>query len=161
MKLFQPIRHSFLSGRMVAVAAAAVLTAACVAASDAAVPAAGGEPEFCPRPPPGSDVPEPRDLRSHGGVLALELTIRNTRQPDGSVRYCYLMPDGSQSPTLRLQRGDLLILRLKNGLKAPGTTSAESAVRAPVDACSSGEMSPTATNLHFHGLSVPPVCHQD
>src|SRR5580704_18215914 len=22
-------------------------------------------------------------------------------------------------------------------------------------------MSPTATNLHFHGLSVPPVCHQD
>jgi FtsP/CotA-like multicopper oxidase with cupredoxin domain len=161
MKLFQPIRHSFLSGRMVAVAAAAVLTGACVGASDAAVPATGGEPEFCPRPPPGSDVPEPRDLRSHGGVLALELTIRNTRQADGSVRYCYLMPDGSQSPTLRLQHGDLLILRLKNGLKAPGTTTAESAVRAPVDACSSGEMSPTATNLHFHGLSVPPVCHQD
>ena len=27
--------------------------------------------------------------------------------------------------------------------------------------CTSGIMSPVSTNLHFHGLTIPPVCHQD
>jgi FtsP/CotA-like multicopper oxidase with cupredoxin domain len=27
--------------------------------------------------------------------------------------------------------------------------------------CSSGIMSPVSTNLHFHGLTIPPTCHQD
>ena len=27
--------------------------------------------------------------------------------------------------------------------------------------CAGSEMTPDATNLHFHGLTVPPVCHQD
>ena len=27
--------------------------------------------------------------------------------------------------------------------------------------CESGAMTPVSTNLHFHGLTVPPVCHQD
>jgi FtsP/CotA-like multicopper oxidase with cupredoxin domain len=29
------------------------------------------------------------------------------------------------------------------------------------DPCTSGTMSAVSTNLHFHGLTVPPVCHQD
>ena len=29
------------------------------------------------------------------------------------------------------------------------------------DPCESGAMTPVSTNLHFHGLTVPPVCHQD
>jgi len=29
------------------------------------------------------------------------------------------------------------------------------------DPCTSGLMSPTSTNLHFHGLTIPPVCHED
>jgi len=29
------------------------------------------------------------------------------------------------------------------------------------DACASGQMTATSTNLHFHGLTVPAVCHQD
>jgi FtsP/CotA-like multicopper oxidase with cupredoxin domain len=29
------------------------------------------------------------------------------------------------------------------------------------DPCTSGVMAATATNLHFHGLTMPPVCHQD
>ena len=27
--------------------------------------------------------------------------------------------------------------------------------------CAGGEMTPEATNIHFHGLNIPPVCHQD
>jgi FtsP/CotA-like multicopper oxidase with cupredoxin domain len=29
------------------------------------------------------------------------------------------------------------------------------------DPCASGIMSAVSTNLHFHGLTIPPVCHQD
>ena len=145
------------------------------------------EREFCPRPPPGSEVPEPQDLRSQNGVLQVDLTVRNERAPDGTTRYCYVLPDGSQSPTLRLHPNDLLILRLKNALQdaAPPTAgsransdpsagpppAATSGVynlmhhHAPApahsDPCTNGAMTSTSANLHFHGLLVPPVCHQD
>jgi FtsP/CotA-like multicopper oxidase with cupredoxin domain len=114
-------------------------------------------------------VPEPRDLRSRNGVLRLELTMRNHRELDGSTRYCYLLADGTPSPTLRLHPGDLLILRLKNDLSDAGSTAATPMpmpVPVPVprvssDPCLSGAMAVTSTNLHFHGLTVPPLCHQD
>src|ERR1700683_5322649 len=57
--------------------------------------------DTCPRPEPGSAVPEARDLHSTAGVLQLDLSVHNVKEPDGSVRYCYLLGDGTQSPTLR------------------------------------------------------------
>jgi len=125
----------------------------------------------CSRPAPGSAVPEPEDLRSENGVLKLDLTIRNHQEPDGSSRYCYLLPDGSQSPTLRVHPGDLLVLHLKNELTElePALTDAAQRDGGPMcttkpkssDPCSSGAMTAISTNLHFHGLTLPPVCHQD
>jgi FtsP/CotA-like multicopper oxidase with cupredoxin domain len=146
----------------------------------------------CPRPAPGSTVPEPEDLRSVNGALKVDLTVRNFREKDGSTRYCYLLADGNQSPTLRLHPGDLLILHLKNELTAyedsgastgaasVATGGASLAITPPTSSpanpnhahthgnsaggsepCASGVMSLTSTNLHFHGLTVPPVCHQD
>ena len=127
----------------------------------------------CIRPAPGSAVPEARDLRSEHGVLKLDLQIRNQREPDGSVRYCYRLADGTESPTLRLRPGDLLILRLKNQLEDPDKSGQQAHDSAhshdthsmhgakPSDPCSSGAMTAVSTNLHFHGLTVPPLCHQD
>jgi FtsP/CotA-like multicopper oxidase with cupredoxin domain len=129
--------------------------------------------ELCARPVAGSAIPEPEDLRSQNGVLAVDLTVKNKREKDGSTRYCYIYGDGVQSPNLRLEPGDLLILKLKNELidvdPSAGAVSAASAnhdhsksnVASPSDPCTSGAMNPTSTNLHFHGLTVPPVCHQD
>jgi FtsP/CotA-like multicopper oxidase with cupredoxin domain len=124
--------------------------------------------DTCPRPSQGSAVPEPEDLRSQDGVLKVELTIRNYREPSGSTRFCYVYGDGSQSPTLRLNPGDLLILNLKNDLNDPEHASAtthhahaHTKADRPADPCASGAMSITSTNLHFHGLTVPAVCHQD
>jgi FtsP/CotA-like multicopper oxidase with cupredoxin domain len=127
--------------------------------------AADSSAEPCPRPLPGAAVEEPRDLRSQNGVLRVALTVRDHREADGSVRYCYLLADGTQSPTLRLHPGDLLILTLNNALT--DVSSAHSNVHhahagsGTADPCSSGVMSVISTNLHFHGLAVPPVCHQD
>jgi FtsP/CotA-like multicopper oxidase with cupredoxin domain len=122
----------------------------------------------CSRPAAGAEVPEPRNFYSEHGVLKVDLSIHNYREQDGSVRYCYLLPDGSESPTLRLNRGDLLILHLTNDLTDtdPSASNAHShmahspGARTP-DPCTSGAMTSVSTNLHFHGLTVPPVCHQD
>jgi FtsP/CotA-like multicopper oxidase with cupredoxin domain len=129
------------------------------------------EADFCPRPAQGSDVPEPEDLRSRNGVLRVDLTVRNREETGGTTRYCYLLADGSQSPTLRLHPGDLLILKLRNQLTDSAATSPvapatnighhRKSTQTPSDPCTSGAMTSTSTNLHFHGLTVPPLCHQD
>jgi FtsP/CotA-like multicopper oxidase with cupredoxin domain len=114
-------------------------------------------------------VPEPNDLVSHNGVLKVDLTVSNHTEAGGTTRYCYLSAGGSQSPTLRLHPGDLLILNLKNELMDAGGTVAargqghrmHSATQKDVDPCAGGSMTATSTNLHFHGLTVPPICHQD
>jgi FtsP/CotA-like multicopper oxidase with cupredoxin domain len=31
----------------------------------------------------------------------------------------------------------------------------------PNDPCSGGSMVATSTNIHFHGLNIPPICHED
>jgi FtsP/CotA-like multicopper oxidase with cupredoxin domain len=129
-----------------------------------------GSPEHdpCSRPAAGAEVPEPRNLHSEHGVLKVDLSIHNYRERDGSVRYCYLLPDGSESPALRLYPGDLLILHLTNDLTdtdASASTAHSHMAHSPAmrasDPCTSGAMTPVSTNLHFHGLTVPPVCHQD
>ncbi len=131
--------------------------------------------EVCERPEPGILVGEPHDLRSVDGVLKVELRLRNARAPDGSTRFCYVTPDGAQSPTLRVHPGDLVVLGLKNELTAAGAAGAASASRMAmpnmpdarprrgnrIDPCESGQMSKLSTNLHFHGMTMPPVCHQD
>ncbi len=121
----------------------------------------------CGRPAVGSVIPEPADLRSQNGVLKVDLTIRNSTEPDGSTRYCYIDGNGNQSPNLRLKPGDLLILHLKNDLTvsdpAAPATHMHSGMHSEKsgDPCASGAMSATSTNLHFHGLTIPAVCHQD
>jgi FtsP/CotA-like multicopper oxidase with cupredoxin domain len=121
----------------------------------------------CPRPSARSVVPEPFDLSSHNGVLEVDLTIHGDTEADGSTRSCYVDGHGHQSPTLRVKPGDLLILHLKNDLKKDVLQWCRRSLNAYIhgamnlDPCTSGFMTSTSTNLHFHGLTVPPVCHQD
>jgi FtsP/CotA-like multicopper oxidase with cupredoxin domain len=101
--------------------------------------------------------------------LKADLTLRDGAAANGQMRYCYVAADGTESPTLRLQPGDLLILHLKNGLTELATSQppahahqhAAAGTNSTTDPCQRGSMTPFATNLHFHGLAIPPVCHQD
>jgi FtsP/CotA-like multicopper oxidase with cupredoxin domain len=116
----------------------------------------------------GSTVGEPEDLHSQNGVLELTLAVRNSTANDGSTRYCYIDGNGNQSPNLRVKPGDLVIINLKNDLvdQHPAVSSMHNlhkhtvATKTP-DPCASGLMTATSTNLHFHGLTIPPTCHQD
>jgi FtsP/CotA-like multicopper oxidase with cupredoxin domain len=136
------------------------------AASPAALHAQGVS-EPCPRPVPGSTVTDPEDLRSHNGLLKVELTVHDSRQGDGSTRYCYKDANDKQSPTLRVNPGDLLILTLKNDLTDFHAAGAANQQHVHEDkgktgnACTADLMTSVSTNLHFHGLTIPPVCHQD
>jgi FtsP/CotA-like multicopper oxidase with cupredoxin domain len=139
----------------------------------AASPSGGLETQHdaCARPSPASALEEPQDVRSRDGVLEIDLAIHDQKLPDGTTRYCYLTPDGKASPTLRLKPGDLLVIHFKNDLvdfAAPTPQIDRAPAAAPIcttansaDTCTSGAMTPVSTNLHFHGLTAPPVCHQD
>ncbi|HTW25298.1 MAG TPA: multicopper oxidase domain-containing protein [Candidatus Baltobacteraceae bacterium] len=127
-----------------------------------------GPRDVCSRSTPGSVVSEPADLRSHDGVLKVELTIHNHKEADGATRYCYIDQNGDESPNLRVKPGDLVILHLKDDLANIDPTAAQQAHMhgsMPEDKstgpCAGRMMTPTSTNLHFHGLTIPPVCHQD
>jgi FtsP/CotA-like multicopper oxidase with cupredoxin domain len=143
--------------KMMLAVACAALGAGCARAQ-----AAGGE--ACPRPAVGSVVDEPEDLRSVGGVLRVDVAFRNELDSGGHMRYCYVFGDGSESPNLRVHPGDLLMLELKNDLTvAPGKMSMAMGGHggANDDPCTGGKMTAASTNLHLHGLNIPPVCHQD
>jgi len=124
--------------------------------------------ESCPRPAPSSAITEPEDLRSTSGVLKVQLTAYNEKAKDGSTRYCFVDANGHESPTLRVNPGDLVILTLKNDLKDFGSSSPAAAhhhmnadAGKESHSCPSEVMARDVTNLHFHGLTIPPVCHQD
>lgn len=119
--------------------------------------------DVCPRPAQGTEVSEPTDLRSHDGVLTVDLAFRNFHDAAGRMRYCYVDASHVISPTLRIHPGDLLVLRLKNDLHLPASAPPHTHGANPssVDPCIGGEMSASATNLHFHGLAIPSACHQD
>jgi FtsP/CotA-like multicopper oxidase with cupredoxin domain len=127
--------------------------------------------EICERPEPGSVVREPPDVRSRNGVLEITLTAEDVKEKDGRTRYCFTDGEGEESPTLRVHPGDRVILHLKNAMTDPGSGRTEPphvhAMLPPAlpksddPPCTSGAMNAVSTNLHFHGLTIPPVCHQD
>ncbi len=133
-----------------------------------------------PRPQPGTLVVNPLDLYSSNGVLNVNLTLQNQMGSDGFEHYCYVyMYQGQpvESPTLRLNPGDQLMLNLTDNIQAPyGPYEQREKARMnmnmpmrvpprpgakPGDDCNGGMVLPGTTNVHFHGLNVPPVCHQD
>jgi FtsP/CotA-like multicopper oxidase with cupredoxin domain len=131
----------------------------------------------CFRAAEGSTIPEPEDLRSRNGVLKVDLAFRNDQDANGQMRYCYVAAGGSQAPTLRVSPGDTLIVTLKNEVSLPDSSDSGKMSHAMPglgagrtagahhdsarDVCAGGAMTASATNLHFHGMVIPPVCHQD
>ncbi len=150
------------------------VSASAGAAASVSAAATARSAELCPRPAIGAPLPEPMELRSHHGLLEADLSIFGYRRENGEARYCYRTPDGHEAPTLRVHPGDRVVLRLSNHLTSmdDGTSSMpmnhgsmpmdHDHAHAPgADPCHSGAMTAVSTNLHFHGMTMPPVCHQD
>jgi FtsP/CotA-like multicopper oxidase with cupredoxin domain len=123
----------------------------------------------CPdRPSPGSVVQDPPSLTATDGVLKAELTLRHSVDSDGYNHYCfdYRTANGDvEAPTLRLKQGETLALDVKDRI-AVGAVEATSSMKGmslPAGGVcgDGGVMTIDSTNVHFHGLSVSPNCHQD
>lgn len=117
--------------------------------------------EGCPRPVTGAVVPEPFDIRSQNGVLRVAMEYRSSLDAQGRTRFCFVTKDGNQAPNLRVRPGDELILTLKNKLPVSPSAPMQMAGHATGATCTSGPVTSSSTNLHFHGLVIPPACYQD
>ena len=121
--------------------------------------------QACPRPRSGATVQNPPELRSHDGRLEVTLHFKyeETMVGQGPPRYCYVTDDGLESPTLRVHPGDQLIIHFHNDLPpaSPQTAAPSDAANDPDRDCHATAMNASVTNLHFHGMTMPPTCHQD
>jgi FtsP/CotA-like multicopper oxidase with cupredoxin domain len=139
-------------------ASTALISATCQAEKNAE--------QACPRPAEGAVVQEPVAIDSANGALNLNLRFESGVDAHGVRRYCYISESGVESPTLRVLPGDRLSIHFQNDLTAQSATSPAGSMAMPMPSTTagagcSGVMSEQATNLHFHGLALPPVCHQD
>jgi FtsP/CotA-like multicopper oxidase with cupredoxin domain len=136
--------------------------------------------DMCPaRPNPGDPIVNPLELKSQNGVLTLDLSLKSELSDSGRVHYCYVYMNGNtpvEAPTLRLNPGDQLVLNFRNNISVteakhplksrhapskPMEMGDAAAAKAKHDPCMGGMLTATSTNIHYHGLNVPPVCHQD
>ena len=124
----------------------------------------------CPaRPASGTVVQDALSLSSQNGVLNASLGMAYSVDLFGYSHYCYEYETSTgavESPTLRLNPGDLLQLDIKDRIQGAGVLSMSKSTMdmsvpgTPV--CGdTGTMTVQSTNVHFHGLNVPPTCHQD
>jgi FtsP/CotA-like multicopper oxidase with cupredoxin domain len=122
--------------------------------------------QVCQRFAAGSALAAPSDLASQNGVLEVTFKFKTVVDAQGLTRYCYVTDAGVEAPTLHVLPGDQLIIHLQNTLPAaasspPAKAHASTSASSANNDCAGGAMGPDVTNLHFHGLNVPPTCHQD
>lgn len=125
----------------------------------------------CPaRPNFGTVVKDPLALYPTNGVLKAEITLRHSVDSGGFTHYCLNYDTGTsivEAPTLRLNQGDTLMLYEKDRVSQDdademmgGSMDGMNMSSSPV--CGdTGTPTVSSTNMHFHGLNVPPKCHQD
>jgi FtsP/CotA-like multicopper oxidase with cupredoxin domain len=116
---------------------------------------------FCPRPNAGTAVAPPPDLFSVDGVLNASFEYYTTVDNAGRTLFCFLTPDGLQSPALHIRPGDTLNLSVTNRNPPPPPGSPTEVVANASDRCGDLTMTITSLNVHFHGTNTSPVCHSD
>jgi FtsP/CotA-like multicopper oxidase with cupredoxin domain len=123
----------------------------------------------CPaRPSPGTVLNDALNLYSQNGSLNVDLSLGHSVDSLGYTHYCYTYQNGTsvaEAPTLRLNPGDHLLLKVTDRITDSGPQSMDgmdmsSPAGTPVCG-STGTPTVSSTNVHFHGLNIPPTCHQD
>src|SRR5215472_10160076 len=76
--------------------------------------ATGAMAHTCNRPLEGSEIKPPPDIYSVNGVLDVTLDYYTTVDAWGRTLFCYVTPDGMEAPTLHVNPGDRIKIRLRN-----------------------------------------------
>jgi FtsP/CotA-like multicopper oxidase with cupredoxin domain len=120
----------------------------------------------CPaRPASGTVVADPFTISSQNGSLNAQFTLAHSVDTAGYTHYCYKYQAPGQvveAPTLRVSPGDVLNLNVVNGITGTADSMKMNMAASSGPVCGdSGTATVSSTNVHFHGMNVPPVCHQD
>ena len=122
----------------------------------------------CPqRPAAGAISQDALNLYSQNGVLNANFTMAHSVDLFGYNHICYKYQNGNtvvEAPTLRLNPGDTLSLHVTDDITSSGpqSRSAMDMSAPPGTICGdTGTATVNSTNVHFHGLNVPPTCGQD
>jgi FtsP/CotA-like multicopper oxidase with cupredoxin domain len=110
----------------------------------------------CQRFAAGSVVQTPPALSSSGGVLRVSFSYQTTSDSHNRQLFCFMTPSGLEDPTLQVNPGDRLILKITNNTPA-GTNPM---VLNPPN-CGVNTMNTSSVNIHYHGVNILPVCGWD
>jgi len=118
-----------------------------------------------PRPASGTEVQDAYTVTSQNGVLTADFNLGYSVDQKGYTHYCYQYqaPSGVvEAPTLRVNPGDTLQLNLADVIQDNDASKMQMHHSTAGETCGDGG-TPTvsSTNMHFHGMPIPPVCHQD
>jgi FtsP/CotA-like multicopper oxidase with cupredoxin domain len=120
-----------------------------------------------PRPQAGAVNQDALNLYSQNGVLNAAFSMAHSVDSAGYNHVCYKYQTGTtvvEAPTLRLNPGDTLLLHVTDDITSTGpqSRSAMHMAASPGTTCGdAGTATVNSTNVHFHGLNVPPTCGQD
>jgi FtsP/CotA-like multicopper oxidase with cupredoxin domain len=120
----------------------------------------------CPaRPSSGTEVKDPYTIRSQSGTLQADLALGESVDQKGYTHYCYQYQTPHsvvEAPTLRVNPGDTLQLNLSDVIQDKDASKMRMHHAASGPVCGDGgTVTVSSTNLHFHGMPIPPTCHQD
>jgi FtsP/CotA-like multicopper oxidase with cupredoxin domain len=120
----------------------------------------------CPaRPASGTEVKDAYTIKSQNGTLTADLSLGESVDGQGYTHYCYQYqsPNGVvEAPTLRINPGDTLQLNLADVIQDNEASKMKMHHAASGSVCGDGGTATvSSTNMHFHGMPVAPVCHQD
>jgi FtsP/CotA-like multicopper oxidase with cupredoxin domain len=120
----------------------------------------------CPtRPASGTVVADPFNIVSQNGALTAQFVLGHSVDGAGYTHFCYKYQAPGQvveAPTLRVNPGDMLNLNVADGIKNNnGATKMNMAAPTGPVCGDGGSATVNSTNVHFHGMNVAPVCHQD
>lgn len=118
-----------------------------------------------PRPAEGTEVQDPYTISSQAGTLLANFSLGYSVDQSGYTHYCYQYqaPTGVvEAPTLRLNPGDTLQLNVTNVIQDNDASQMKMHHAEAGQICGDGgTVTVSTTNVHFHGMPVQPVCHQD
>ena len=115
----------------------------------------------CQRPLAGAAVARPPDLYSQYGLLKLALNYVTAVDAAGRTLFCFVTPDGMESPTLHVNPGDTLDITVTNTVPALPSSVPVEIVSNAGNVCGDKTMTGTSVNMHFHGTNTSPACHAD
>jgi FtsP/CotA-like multicopper oxidase with cupredoxin domain len=122
---------------------------------------------YCYLDPGGNEAPTLRV--NPGDWLILSLKNEASLENEGSSNKLKTSSSYRKSGTTHTDRSDmvapaaidLVSLPIKPAAEAVHPLHSNNLPQSPPTTCAGGPMQVTSTNLHFHGLTVPSLCHQD